>query len=64
MSLTILGGGRMRKVKVRPNPNLFKSDDLFRPARVLFKAGFSFEQVAVLLSEPEELVCEAIREAL
>ena len=54
----------MMRKKVRPNPDLLKSDDLFRAARVLFKAGFSFEQVAVLLSEPEELVCEAIREAL
>ena len=54
----------MRKVKVRRHPDLFKSDDLARAACVLFKAGFSFEQVAALLHVKEELVHEAIREAL
>ena len=54
----------MRKVKVRRHPDLFKSDDLFRAARVLFKAGFSFGQIAAMLSMLEGSVHEAIREAL
>ena len=54
----------MMRKKVRPNPDLLKSDDLFRAARVLFKAGFSFGQIAAMLSMLEGSVHEAIREAL
>ena len=50
--------------KVRRNPGLLKSDDLARAARILFKAGFSFPQVAAMLSVTEGFVREAIREAL
>ena len=50
--------------KVRSNPGLFKSDDLARAARVLFKAGFSFGQTAALLSVKEESVMEYVRRAL
>ena len=50
--------------KVRPNPDLLKSDDLARAVCVLFKAGFSFDQVAAMLSVTEGSVHEVIREAL
>jgi len=49
--------------KVR-RPDLPKSDDRARAARVLFKAGFSFGQVATLLSIREESVMEYVRRAL
>jgi len=59
-----VGGDWVTVKKVRPNPDLLKSDDRAGAARVLFKAGFSFGQVAALLSVKEEFVHEAIRRAL